>query len=309
MDLRNVFIDSSYQVRSGMKFLSYSVLLGGLWVATNVVMELVVWFFPIVLKVPQGDYRFLIPNSIVLFIPSAATLLIMARALDRTSLGALGVALHDNWVRDFIVGVTVSAAMLGFVFIGSLVLGGAHIDWSASVSAIPALFFTLAALAVSAFAEELVFRGYPLQILMKGLGPWWSTILISSLFGLVHAVNRGATLLSILGTIIAGFVLALAYLKTRSIWFPYGIHLGWNVGLSMVLGYPMSGIQTASIAVTHVSGSRILFGGEYGPEAGIWGFVVFAAAGVVLRRMRGVKVSPQVRAALAAHADKLYVET
>ena len=199
--------------------------------------------------------------------------------------------------------------MLSLVLVGSLVLGGAYIEWTGSLSAIPALFFTLVALAVSAFAEELVFRGYPLQILMKSIGPWWSMILISSLFGLVHAMNRGATLLSILGTIIAGLVLALAYLKTRSIWFPYGIHLGWNVGLSMVLGYPMSGIQTASIVVTHVSVSSILFGGEYGPEAGIWGFVVFVAAGVVIRRMRSVKVSRQVHTALAAHADKLYVET
>src|SRR6185436_15409279 len=115
-----------------------------------------------------------------------------------------------------------------------------HITWSGSTSSIPGIALTLAALALSALSEELVFRGYPLQILMKGLRPWGAIILISCLFGLVHGRNPGATGLSILGTILAGVLLAVAYLKTRSIWFPCGIHLGWNAGLSMVLGYPMS---------------------------------------------------------------------
>src|SRR6185436_4454317 len=108
-----------------------------------------------------------------------------------------------------------------------------HITWSGSTSSIPGIALTLAALAVSALSEELVFRGYPLQILMKGLGPWGATILISCLFGLIHGNNPGATVFSILGTILAGMTLAIAYLKTRSVWLPFGIHLGWNVGLSM----------------------------------------------------------------------------
>jgi uncharacterized protein len=131
-------------------------------------------------------------------------------------------------------------------------------------------------------------------------------ILISCLFGLIHGRNPGATALSVLGTILAGVALAVAYMRTRSIWLPYGIHLGWNVGLSIVLGYPMSGIETESILTTQVSGSQALLGGGYGPEAGIVGMVVFLSAAIVIHRLRVLKVSPQIRAAIAAHPENLY---
>ena len=120
-------------------------------------------------------------------------------------------------------------------------------------------------------------------------------------------MNPGATALSVLGTILAGMALAVAYLKTRSIWFPYGIHLGWNVGLSIVLGYPMSGIQTVSVLTTRVSGSQTILGGSYGPEAGLLGCVVFVVTAGVIYRMRVLKVSPQVRAALAPNAGKIHI--
>jgi len=133
-------------------------------------------------------------------------------------------------------------------------------------------------------------------------------ILISSIFGLLHWRNPGATTLSVLNTILAGVMLALAYMKTRSLWFPYGIHFGWNAGLSVVLGYPVSGIQTASILTTHVSGSETVLGGTYGPEAGILGTVIFAAGVLAIRRIHAIGVSPGIRATLLANAEKTYVE-
>ena len=156
--------------------------------------------------------------------------------------------------------------------------------------------------------EELVFRGYPLQIFLKGIGPWGAMLLISSIFGLLHARNPGATALSTLNTILAGMFLCRAYLKTRSLWLPYGIHIGWNAGISIVLGYPVSGIDMPSILKTYVSGSDVLLGGSYGPEGGLLATVLFLAATIVIGRIPIGKVSPQVRATLAAHADKVYIE-
>jgi membrane protease YdiL (CAAX protease family) len=256
--------------------------------------------------VPQGDPAFLVANSIVLFLPSAGTLLFMVRFADQTPVAAFGAAIHDHWFKDFAVGTAIAAAMLALTLAGSFLFGEVQITWSGSVGSIPGLVLTFAALVVSALSEELVFRGYPLQILMKSLGPWGSAILISSLFGLIHGRNPGATTLSVLGTIVAGLALAIAYLRTRSIWLPFGIHLGWNVGLSIILGYPMSGIQTVSVLTTRVAGSQTFLGGGYGPEAGVLGMVIFGLVAVVIYRMPMLKVSPQVRAAVTAHAENLY---
>lgn len=308
MDWFSVFVNSSYQIRAAWRFLAYCALLIGLFAATAIAVgTVVIWLYPAVFEVPKGDPVFLTFNSMVLFLPSAGALFFMARFADQTTVVAFGAAIHDRWLKDFSVGVGVAAGMLAVTLAGSFLFGEVHISWSGSFSATPGILLTLAALALSALSEELVFRGYPLQILMKGLGPWGSMILISLLFGLLHGRNPGATVLSVLGTILAGMALAVAYLKTRSLWFPYGIHLGWNVGLSTVLGYPMSGIQTASILTTQVSGSPVLLGGGYGPEAGLLGCVIFVVAAGVIYRMHGLKVSPQVRAALVAHAENLYI--
>src|SRR5678815_481255 len=172
----------------------------------------------------------------------------------------------------------------------------------------PTIGATFLVLAVAALSEELVFRGYPFQVFLKSLGPWGAMLLISLIFGLLHAPNPGATLLSILNTFLAGMFLCRAYLKTRSLWLPYGIHVGWNAGLAVVLGYPVSGIETSSILKTTVSGPEILLGGSYGPEDGILGTLIFLTAAIVIGRIPIGTVSPQVKAALVANADKVYVE-
>jgi membrane protease YdiL (CAAX protease family) len=305
VELLSVFVNPAYQVRSGWKFLAYS----SLWIfAVLIVQTAFVFLYPGAFQIPHGDFRFLSVNAIVIFVPSAAVLLAMSRLLDPAPLAAFGVALHERWLRDFTIGFAIATVMLMAVLAGSLLLGDVRITWSGSPAALPAILLTLAALTISAFSEELVFRGYPLQVLMKGLGPWGAIALLSFLFGLLHWQNPGATGMSVLGTVLAGVALSVAYVKTRSVWLPYGIHLGWNVGLSLVLGFPMSGIRTASLWTTSVSGSEALHGGSYGPEAGLIGCTVFAAACLVIHRIRALKVSPEIQSALATHSDKFYIE-
>jgi hypothetical protein len=114
-------------------------------------------------------------------------------------------------------------------------------------------------------------------------------------------------MLSTVNTILAGVFLCRAYLKTRSLWLPYGIHLGWNAGLSVVLGYPVSGLDMPSILDTS-TGFDIILGGGYGPEGGILGTVLFLAATILIGWLPVGRVSPEMRATLTAHADKVYVE-
>jgi hypothetical protein len=100
---------------------------------------------------------------------------------------------------------------------------------------------------------------------------------MSCLFGLIHAQNPNASRLGVFNTIVAGVMLSLAYFKTRSLWFPYGLHLCWNVGIGMVMGFPLSGLDLASVWTTQVTGASWLLGGNYGPEAGVLGTFVFLA--------------------------------
>jgi len=303
----SLFLDSSYEIRSGWKFTAYGVLLVCFFLGTGTILGgAALWLHPEWIKLPRADMRLLGLNAAVLFASAMGALLFMARLVDRAPIVVFGAALHDGWLRDVAVGVGVAGGMLGVTLAGSFLFGKVDIEWSGSTASLPSIALTLAVLIVSAANEELIFRGYPFQVLMKGLGPWGAILLLSSLFGFVHLNNQGATSLSTLNTALAGVLLSLAYLKTRSIWLPFGIHIGWNAGTAVLLGLPMSGIQTASLLSTHVSGPQAILGGGYGPEDGVLGSIVFVTAALAVLRMR-VGVSPQMNLALAEHSGKVWI--
>jgi len=68
-------------------------------------------------------------------------------------------------------------------------------------------------------------------VLMAGVGPFPAMVVVSAAFGLGHHMNPNASWLGTANTFLAGIRLCLAYVRTRSLWFPYGIHIGWNLGL------------------------------------------------------------------------------
>lgn len=308
MELLSVFVGRDLELRSGWRVAAYTALFVVIFAIAGVFFGgLAVWLNPDWLTASRVSIGLIGLNAVVLAIPSIVTLPVMAQFIDRSSLAAFGVALHDGWLRDIGAGIGVAAFMLAVTLIGSFAFGTVQMQWTGSLASIPAIVLTLVVLAVSAANEELLFRGYPMQVLMKGIGPWGAIMLLSCVFGLVHRNNEGATALSVLNTMLAGVLLSLAYLKTRSLWLPFGIHLGWNAGLAVLLGFPVSGIQTASLWTTTVSGSASILGGGYGPEDGALGTAVFALGACVLFLLRRVGISPQIRDALTANATKVWI--
>ena len=309
MSLAPLFVDSKHELRSGWKFAAYSLLLIILFVVVSAALGILVALLdPSILLLPRESIRFLGLNAVVLFIPSLLAVYLMARFVDRVPMSVFGLTFHTGWFRDVLLGVAFAAAMVVAVIGAAALFGGVDVKWNASGMAAQALA-TMAVLSILAFSEELVFRGYPLQVFLKGIGPLAAMLLISFLFALLHMDNDGASLLSTVNTLIAGVFLSRAYLQTRSIWLPYGIHVGWNVGTAVVVGVPVSGIDTATILKTQIGGSSILSGGEYGPENSLLGTLVFLAGAVLIRRLGTGSVSPEIQVALKEHEEKVYIES
>jgi len=152
-------------------------------------------------------------------------------------------------------------------------------------------------LLVAATDEELIFRGYPFQRLADALGPAVAVALFSGAFGLVHLRNPDHTWLSTLNTMLVGVPLAVAYLRTRALWLPVGIHLAWNYVQGCGLGLPVSGIRMPfSFLRAEVGGSELLTGGPYGPEGGLLATAVIVAATVYLSLSRSIYISREMRA-------------
>jgi membrane protease YdiL (CAAX protease family) len=177
-----------------------------------------------------------------------------------------------------------AAGMLAVYVAGCYGLGYVHTSWTAGQASPYVLAGTFAVLVLSALNEELVFRGFPLQLLVEGIGKWPAIIGMSSLFGALHLNNPNVSILGTVNTIVAGILISLAYVRTRSLWMPYGIHVVWNLGLGFVFGFPLSGIDLASLWTTGIAGSDTILGGGYGPEGGLLVTFIFATAALIVEK-------------------------
>lgn len=85
--------------------------------------------------------------------------------------------------------------------------------------------------------EETIFRGYVLQVLEAHWGSAVALVLSSILFGLVHFQNQGETALEVVVIgLTGGLPYAAAYLMTRSLWLPIGLHCGWDFVADLLFG-------------------------------------------------------------------------
>jgi len=131
------------------------------------------------------------------------------------------------------------------------------------------------------FHEELLFRGYPFQKIWRSHRI--AAVLFSSIvFAALHAGNNAVSLLAMANLFFAGILLALAYARYERLWFPIGIHLGWNLLSGPILGYNVSGyVSSETVLRTVGRGAPWLTGGLFGIEGSIW-IVVVELAGIAL---------------------------
>jgi membrane protease YdiL (CAAX protease family) len=131
------------------------------------------------------------------------------------------------------------------------------------------------------FHEELLFRGYPFQKIWKTHRT--AAILFSSMiFAALHAGNNAFSMLAMANLFFAGILLALAYARYERLWFPIGIHLGWNLLSGPILGYNVSGYESSeSVLRTAGRGAPWLTGGYFGIEGSVW-IIVVELAGIAL---------------------------
>jgi CAAX protease family protein len=227
-----------------------------------------------------SDRKFELFYRPVLMIFLLVAFSVLLKTLDRVEgnpLPAMGLVprhvLHDGLLGliagTVMVAVAVLPIAIGYRLSLHMVLSRHSLKLACAV-----LFI----LATGAMAEEIAFRGYPFQRLVDATGAAAAIGLSSALFGAVHLRNPHASIFSLINTIAIGIVIAVAYLRTRALWLPWGLHFGWNLTLGLVFGLPVSGITQFGVVVRGVAtGPGWLTGGQYGIEGGAAGTVGIVA--------------------------------
>ena len=120
--------------------------------------------------------------------------------------------------------------------------------------------------------EEVIFRG----ILFRLIADKWNIAVglttSSLLFGLAYLGNPGATLWAALAIALAsGWLFGMAYAYHQTIWVPVGMHWAWNYLEGGVFGCAVSGtpLDYRPLITPKISGTDLLSGGAFGPEASI----------------------------------------
>ena len=226
--------------------------------------------------------------------------LLCAHFLEELPWRSLGASFHKGWFRDLSIGSAVGFAALAVAVVIATVGRGLrfslnHVEWA---SMLRSMIGSGVMLFVAAFAEEAMFRGYALQTLSRAKLAWLGVLLTLALFGVAHVTNPNVVPgFTFANTSLAGLWLAVAYLRTRSLWLPLGVHWAWNWALGWFFGLPISGLSLVSHPLLAASdkGPFWLTGGNYGIEGGLACTIALALCTVFLWRTSLVSPDPELK--------------
>lgn len=222
------------------------------------------------------------PLLALLLIAVFAWLLTAADHIEDHRVAALGLPRAKGWLKQFTIGCVLGFVLTVLAIVPIAIWGHASARFRLSLHTLPRVGAVLLILLLGALAEELMFRGYPFQHLEQGIGAIGAIAVFSVMFGVVHLANPGASVWGLINTVLIGVLLSIAYLRTRALWLPWGIHFGWNFALGFLFGLPVSGIRLFNVMVrTTASGSPWVTGGSYGLEASATAVVVILT-GIVM---------------------------
>jgi len=229
-----------------------------------------------------------------LFIAAAAASAFVVRTFERGRLGDIGMAWSAASMRHLGLGVAGGAAAGLLVLLAPAVFGLAALVPStdpANAFTPGKFLFVAVILLFGVVGEELMFRGYAFQILLRAYGPWWVIVPFGILFALAHAGNPNASGLALFNTGLWGVLLGYAFYRSGDLWLPIGLHFGWNWVLPL-FGVNLSGftIGTTGYALRWNAGP-LWSGGEYGVEAGLPAMGVVMLLGLWLWKIRVDKQS------------------
>jgi uncharacterized protein len=241
---------------------------------------------------------FLVAGSAAAMLATLSCVWLAGHLLDRRSFVDFGFHLGRGWWLDLGFGLVLGALLMTAIFLAERAAGWIVVIetfWQLDRSQ-PFALMILAPLFIFVCVgiyEELLMRGYLLRNLAEGfnsrpIGPRIALLLAwalsSAIFGLAHAANPNATVVSTFNIALAGIFLGLGYVLTGELAIPIGLHITWNFFQGNVYGFPVSGATTrqATFITIEQRGPQIWTGGAFGPEAGLIGIAALLVGSLLI---------------------------
>lgn len=215
--------------------------------------------------------QYIFAYTIVLHLSTLISTVICLRIVDRKSFNSIGFQFIESWKKQFSVGIIISFGAISAIVCIELIFGIVRIDFfhTRVDSVLIVLMQGMITFIIIGFGEEILFRGYCFQAVLKGTNVTFTIVVSSIIFSGMHIMNPNIQFIPLINIVLAGVWFGFAYIRTKQLWLPIGLHIGWNFAQGTLFGFPVSGILGNSIFVSVDLRQNWISGGAFGPEGGI----------------------------------------
>lgn len=265
----NPFLNSDRQLRNGWWILIFFLVLAALLVPTMIMAQ-------------QNNMEVSIGVQAMIVLIASLT----GQLLRRRPLAEVFGMLNWRWLKELGAGGLIGSA---FMLAPALILGVfGWVRWQWNPEGVSVLLPGLLLFAEVAIAEELLFRGFVFQRLLAGLGQWPAQLIIAAYFLLTHLNNPGMSGsvkgMASINIFLASILFGLAFIQTKSLAMPLGLHWMANWVQGGVLGFGVSGAEQSGLLIPDFGDAPIwLTGGQFGLEASLPGLICVVITLLILR--------------------------
>ena len=255
----NLCLNSERQLRNGWWILIFFLVLAA-------------FLIPAMIKAQQNNIQVSISMQTVIIALASLICQLLRRKPLAELLGKFGL----NWLKELCLGGLIGSALM---LIPAFILGiFGWVDWQWNHGGFSVLFSSLLLFAGVTVTEELLFRGFVFQRLISGLGQWPAQLITAAFFLLTHlnnpSMSGGVNVMASINIFLASIMFGLAFIRTRSLAMPLGLHWMANWMQGGILGFGVSGTQQLGL-LNPVFGEAPawLTGGAFGLEASLPGLI------------------------------------
>ncbi len=247
----------------------------------------------------RGTGAYVATNATLAFVPAVVIGWLCLKYLEHLPFKSLGASFSTGWLKHLTFGAALGALTLAFSVLLAFLPGGLRFQLNTAPASMitSSLIVSFVIFAIGAAFEEVFFRGYILQTFARAGYAWLAILLTAAFFAFGHTDNLNAGVISTLNTFLAGIWFGLAYLKTRDLWFVWGLHLMWNWTQGSVFGIEVSGytmITAEPLLIEIDNGPAWLTGAAYGVEGGIVCTIALLASMLFIHYYPGLRPDPEM---------------
>ena len=227
---------------------------------------------------------------ITLFSFAFISLLVFFRVkvIEKRSLSSIGFN-KNNWLKKYSLGFLIGLVMMSIIVLILLSFGYITVEKNpiqlVGISAISSILVILFGWIIQGATEEIVTRGWLLNVLSTKYNIGVGLLISSTLFGLMHLTNPNVNYIAVINIILVGLFYGLYVIKTNDLWAVCGMHSAWNFAQGNIFGFEVSGLDVSvgTLIDLNLVENDFITGGVFGPEAGIIStFILLVSIGILL---------------------------